>query len=229
MILPVKEGARECAACTCDICGAKRVIPAMHGTSLHGVNGRRGNWAPLKNEGVVLKKLQADGWAKIGKILRCPTCELERKTPKESDIVVNIKDSIPLLKPAIVSTVEDIRQPTREQKREIIAMLESVYDSKAGMYSGHETDQSVSQVMGGGIMPGWVAAIREDLFGPSGGNGEMEALKSSLKVHIAKCEVAEKNMIATAALYQADVDASKKLLARLEAIKAAVGPKAVRA
>ena len=125
--------------------------------------------------------------------------------------------------------VSEIRQPTREQKREISQMLESVYDTKAGMYQGSETDLTVSTAMGDGIMPGWVALIRDEFFGPSGENGDMAALKFTLEQHIKKWESSEKVLIETIEKYRADVDATKKQLARLEAIKAAVGPKAARA
>ncbi len=125
--------------------------------------------------------------------------------------------------------VSEIRHPTREQKREISQMLDSVYDTKAGMYQGRETDQTVASAMGGGIMPGWVAAIRDEFFGPSGENGDMAALKFTLEQHIKKWEASEKVMVETLEAGRASVIDTRKQLARLDAIKAAVGPKAVRA
>lgn len=71
------------------------------------------------------------------------------------------------------------RQPTPEQEVDIIVALSSVYDRKAKRYAGVETDRSVAEVIGGGCMPGWVAKIRADKFGPAG-NEEAEAIRSEI-------------------------------------------------
>ena len=151
MIQPDRKNGREMAKCTCDICGAETSLPAMHGNAPPGSRGlKQVKLPPLASEASVIKRLQSDRWSLISNKLRCPACEAARKTPKE---------------PAMPENVSEIRQPTREQKREISDMLKSVYDIKAGMYEGSETDQTVASAMGGGIMPGWVAAIRDEFFG----------------------------------------------------------------
>lgn len=63
---------------------------------------------------------------------------------------------------------EGLRQPTRDQKREIMAMLQDVYDPKAQRYRGAETDKTIAETLGDGILFGWVAQIREEFFGPDG-------------------------------------------------------------
>ena len=85
-----------------------------------------------------------------------------------------------IAQPGLISTGSDLRMPTREQKRQIIDMLTAVYDTKASRYTGAETDLTVAEAIGGGILFGWDAQIREDLFGPAGGNAEMEALRDDL-------------------------------------------------
>ena len=76
--------------------------------------------------------------------------------------------------------VEDLpREPTRAQKREIMDMLETAYDVEGERYTGGDTDETVAEVLK--VMPGWVAQIREDFFGPAGGNEDMAALKIELQ------------------------------------------------
>lgn len=104
-----------------------------------------------------------------------------------------------------------LRQPTREQKREIIAMLDMAYDTASGRYRGAETDKTIAGAIGAGIMPGWVAEIREDLYGPAGENDEMQAVREAL------------------AKLKAETDATiASLVKRLDAVCAAVGPRAGR-
>ena len=135
-----------------------------------------------------------------------------------------------------MSTVTELRQPTREQKRAIIDMLEEVYDTTAGRYKGAETDATVAAVLGEGVMPGWVAQLREDLFGPDGGNGEMEALLDEMKGWLAARTKDATNakvhlQAAEGALRQIG-DWEKEVASfakRVQAIQRAVGPKAQRA
>lgn len=65
-------------------------------------------------------------------------------------------------------TAPALRQPTRDQKRLIVAALEESYDTKNQRYKGTETDKGIADMLEDGIMAGWVAAVREDMFGPDG-------------------------------------------------------------
>ncbi|WP_147405737.1 hypothetical protein [Cereibacter sphaeroides] len=104
-----------------------------------------------------------------------------------------------------------LRQPTREQKREIVAMLDMAYDTAAGRYRGADTDKTIAETIGPNIMPGWVAEIREDLYGPAGENDEMQAIREEL------------------GKLQRDTEAAVAgLVKRLDAICASVGPRAGR-
>lgn len=133
------------------------------------------------------------------------------------------------------TNITALRQPTPKQKREIIGILEDVYDDDQKRYRGHETDKTVAETIGGGVMPGWVAEIREDMFGPDGGNDEMQDLLTEMqawrdarmkdvknaRIHLENAETVLRDMdqaIAKVAEFEK----------RQTAIIRAVGPKAAR-
>ncbi len=170
---PKGTGRVPSAACVCDVCLHHEDQAADY------ERGGNGNWK--LNEGQVRARLSARGWSFIKGVLRCPTCEQKRKgentvtkaaaapyTPGERQAV------------AVLPTPDPgLRQPTRDQKRAIHDMLTSVYDVKAGRYTGTDTDKSVAAVLGDGILFGWVAQIREEFFGPNG-NEELALLGAAL-------------------------------------------------
>lgn len=79
------------------------------------------------------------------------------------------------------ATVTELRKSTPMQKRQIIGILEDVYDDNLKRYRGKETDKSVAETIGINVMPGWVAEIREDMFGPDASNDEMETLLAEMR------------------------------------------------
>ena len=91
----------------------------------------------------------------------------------------------------MVTTKEELRQPTKEQKREIVAMLNDVYDTENERYKAKNTDQSVADDLQDGILWGWVAEIRESMYGPDG-NEEATLLISDIKTWIGMVEEALK-------------------------------------
>lgn len=170
MSLTAIKGPRgeDLAFCACDACGAEKTIPARHGDR-HGFsphlgrkNGRYN--VTLHSEATVIETLCKGGWSNIKGRLRCPKCTLAR-TEKTQEVAMQTETAP--------------RQPTPEQEVDIIVALSSVYDRKAKRYAGVETDRSVAEVIGGGCMPGWVAKIRADKFGPAG-NEEAEAIRSEI-------------------------------------------------
>ena len=134
------------------------------------------------------------------------------------------------------SNITKLRQPSPKQKREIIGILEDVYDDDNKRYRGHETDKTVAETIGGGVMPGWVAEIREDMFGPDGSNDEMEALLiemrewkkarskeiSNARLHIENAEKIVREM-------EAEIQKVTAFEQRHLACIRSVGPKAGRA
>ena len=114
----------------------------------------------------VIDALKDLGWSHIKNRLRCPACTKARSDkPKEV---------------TVTTTAELTRQPTQAQEVDIIVALSSVYDRKAKRYAGTETDRTVAEVIGGGCMPGWVARIRSEKFGPAG-NEEAEAIRAEIE------------------------------------------------
>lgn len=118
------------------------------------------------------------------------------------------------------------REPTREQKREIIGLLMEVYDCEAGRYRGGETDKTVADTIGGGVLPGWVAAEREDNFGPDGGSDEMEALRAELAGWRAMAETLQADCATRLDEVQQLAAQVAAMARRLDGIAVAVGPKA---
>ncbi|WYK05465.1 hypothetical protein DWF04_006040 [Cereibacter sphaeroides f. sp. denitrificans] len=197
MLIAIPRSARGVPQVTakCDDCGAEQTITCDY-------ERRPGNrWIP--NEGQAHRKLAAHGWTRVRGRLRCPTCKLDRKT-------INPEETPMTTKPATIegkslAALAPLRQPTREQKREIIAMLDMAYDTAGARYRGTDTDKTIAETIGPNIMPGWVAEIREDLYGPAGENDEMRAIRAEIEAT------------------QKTLDSLRK---RLDAVCAAVGPKA---
>lgn len=133
------------------------------------------------------------------------------------------------------ATVTPLREPTPQQKRQIISLLEVSYDDEAKRYKGSDTDKTVAEAIGGGCMLGWVAELREELFGPDGGNAAVEDALAKLAEMQARADKAEAK--AAAALGDA-ASAQKEAISiraeivamtkTLSAIKVAFGPKAER-
>lgn len=143
------------------------------------------------NEGQVTQKATQHGWALVKGKHFCGTCNAKRK-------VVPMK------------VQEQPKTPTRAQKREIIDMLETVYDTDAEQYKSGDTDDTVADVLG--VMPGWVEEIREDLFGPAGGNENIEELEHRVMGF-------ERDLKAILQAAQQTTSSAEKKLAELSVIK----------
>lgn len=220
MINPKPKGAdrNPTAEVLCDDCGFRELVRADY--------ERRSSGHYELNEGQVVRKLTSKGWTMIRKTLRCPTCENARRLtdkPKKETTVNNV---------LTIPATEDLRQPTRDQKRVIIALLGEVYDTKACRYTGGETDKTVAETIGGGVMLGWVAQIREDLFGPDGGNDELIELRAEVSAVIDEAAASAKKSHddINAALnslrnYNKLRDKLADALTRIDKLKRAVGPK----
>ena len=141
-------------------------------------------------EGQVIKKATQQGWAFVKKTLRCPSCEAKRKVVNMSKVKAEKKSE------------EMSREPSRAQRRDIIEAIAAVYDTDKERYTGSYTDRVVAEEIGGGVMPGWVAKIRDENYGPAGGNEETVALATQLSEF---ADQADKVVQAAKAQMQADV------------------------
>jgi hypothetical protein len=203
------------ALCKCDFCAAEKTVAAAHGRTQPGGKPGAMHKIQLQSEGQVHIKLQAQGWSLIKGRLRCVKCEEKRKAenqkPKwlENAVETQIEKEIAMEKTA---NVTELRKATPAQRREIHQHLLSFYDTKAGRYQDTATDKTIADMICGGCMPGWVAEIREADYGPDGGNAELEAVRAEVEA------------------MRRDFDGKiAAMVKRIDAIKAAVGPKAVRA
>ena len=169
-----------------------------------------------EGEAQVRRKLTPDGWTYVKNKDRCAACEKKRK---EKPVTKTEKP-------------EPNRQPTRADKRQIMEALKEFYDEDKQCYAGGETDATVAELVGDHIMPGWVAQVREEFFGPEGNeeidNLREEAARLAENMSRKAQEVDTKTKEAIAGLrdlneMRGDLDGLRK---RIEKLKCAVGPKA---
>ncbi|WP_228711324.1 hypothetical protein [Tritonibacter mobilis] len=115
------------------------------------------------------------------------------------------------------------REPTRMQKREIMDLLNEVYDDEKQCFCGGETDDTVAKVLN--VMPGWVAGIREEFFGPDGSNDDMAALGDEIRKFMQDTQT----RLTAAKLEVESLDAVicrvSSMAKTLDQIKEAVGPR----
>lgn len=218
MIQAIRGKGVNRANAVCDGCGREETVTCDYERTAAC------DWTP--NEGQITKKLIGQGWAVVKGKLHCPGCEAKRKIENRQEAAMKASNV----------TVAPIREPSREEKRQIMSLLEVSYDADAGRYKGADTDQTVAAAIGGGVMPGWVAEIREEFFGPDGGNGEMDALLAEMRDWVKAREREKHNATvhleaAQATLRECDAKIAEVsgFAKRLDAIRAAVGPKAARA
>jgi hypothetical protein len=196
----------------------------MHG---HGHGGGKGiPKLTLQNIGSVNKAYAAQGWSMVGRKLRCAECEQKRKSSFRWFDTEAALDKLQEKEAMTTKTnVAPIRQPTPEQRRQIFEMLTACYDLTAKRYTGKETDVTIADTIGGGCMFGWVAEIREAMFGPDGGNEEHEALMADLAQWRANADKLAEEMASSLREFNDARAKVKDLQSRLDAVVKAAGPK----
>ncbi|WP_172332647.1 hypothetical protein [Mangrovicoccus sp. HB161399] len=224
MIEPVhrKEGPGtvSTARVRCDSCDRNEVVHCTYQRAMGG--------AFVPREGQANKRIAGQGWTVAGGKHQCPACRNKQKRsikPKEQAVKkVEKKDA-----------VQELRQPSMEQKRQIVDMLRDVYDLDRGRYVSGETDATVAEVLGGGVMPGWVSAIREEFFGADGGNDDMAetaaeiaAKLGQIDATLAEAEAARKAVTDVKAALSGQKADLQAMAAKIDAIRKAVGPRAAR-
>ena len=130
-------------------------------------------------------------------------------------------------------STEPPREPTVVQNRQIRTLLDEVYDVDAGRYKGAESDITVADTLkDDGVMPGWVARIRETLYGSGSGNEEEEtlgedikALAEDLSTRLEAVETLAKKVVADLKEIEKDRLKLKDLQTRFDRWKANLGPK----
>ena len=163
-IHPVLPKGQNIAIAHCDGCGHEERLRCNY--ERHSARRKDDPGQPI--QGQANKKLIASGWAVLRGRHFCPSCNAKHKAEKEAPEMS-----------AKTTNVAPIRAADREQKRLIILALEDAYDAAAGKYIGRATDKTLAEDLGAGIMPGWVADLREEFFGPAG-NEELDQLRAEV-------------------------------------------------
>jgi len=203
------KGGAGRAKIVCDNCDRDEVVPCAY---VGPGNASQSNGRP--NESQARAKALRMGWSYIKGKLRCPKCEAKRKA-------TNMQTA-----QSKVTPIKAPSEPTKKQRIEIIGLIATAYDLDAERYVGGETDDTVASAAG--VVPGWVAQIREAEFGPDGSNDDIETLRAEI--------AADREAIAAA--IKASTEQTEKLISklaavkdyaeRLDRIKAAVGPRNVK-
>lgn len=153
------------ARVTCDGCGAEITIRVKH-------ERRSATPGTVHLNGHCFRKLQDMGWSASAARQTCPQCVAAKRSKLKEEPEMTTTTEIPL--------------PSRDQKREIMQMLNDVYDMKAQRYKGEESDHTVADTLGIGRW-GWVSQIREEFFGPEG-NEAKDNLIAETRLKLRECD-----------------------------------------
>lgn len=216
--LPYKAGGNSTALLVCDDCGAKHEILCAY----TGKHNAKTNLRKL-NAGQAKSKAMHLGWSLVRNNLRCPLCEEKRKSDNmKQDTVTKLHQAVPE------------RTVSKRERIEIFTMLAEVYDIDAGHYRNGDTDDSVADVLG--VMPGWVAEIREAEFGPDGSNDEMAKLseafeqsRTAFRDLLSQIEVIGDDLTRIKTEMKAQKERLDSATAKLASIKSALSPRITKA
>jgi len=208
---PTGGAPRAIAGCDMVGCDRTEVVPCAY------IRSKRRTAPREPDQHQIHSKLKNQGWSYVKGKLRCPPCEAKRK-------VTTMK---------VVGKTEAPREPTKRQRIGIFTMLAECYDIDAGRYQRGDTDETIADVLG--VMPGWVAKIRDADFGPDGGNANMEALsaafeqsRSAFRDLLTELEAAGDEVKRIETQMKAQKDRLDSATASLNAIRKAVGPRVMK-
>lgn len=165
------------------------------------------------NEGQANRRLTAAGWKLVKKKTICSACAVPEEKEKT------------LAEPVIPTTAAPT-EPTRQQKRQIMDALEDAYDLNKGRYIGGETDDTLAKTLG--VLPGWVAKLREEFFGPDGGNEDIDVLLAECAQSVTKLQALLKDAEALDGQVRVAIREVQATHTKLDAIKKAVGPRVLK-
>jgi hypothetical protein len=126
MIEALKGSGVPCFRVTCDSCGVNDVVAADPANR----HRKSGAISPAP----AMRKVVQRGWVEVKGRLRCPTCEAKRRAGVAAAAPAAKSEEI-----AMTKQVTPLRVPSREQRREIVQMLELAYDVAGERYRGTDT------------------------------------------------------------------------------------------
>lgn len=161
---------------TCDDCGASVEVSCR--LSNGAAKGGRSFGLREVVQSSLVNGMKTEGFAVIGRHHLCLSCNGIRKekpeAPKKEETAMTAETKVTAA-PAV----------SRDMETQIIVALSAAYDQKGKRYRGDETDASIAALIGDGCRPGWVAAVREERFGPEGSEAgdriieQIDALKDA--------------------------------------------------
>lgn len=166
---------------------------------LHASNGKR---MPVE---FYVQKAREQGWVvgKRGKHI-CKECKMaETKTGQAA--------------PA------QPREMQPADKRRVFRALDETYDEANSRYMEGHTDKTAAESLG--VPRKWVETVREEAFGPSGHNLNMERVETALGKLETETQVAIKAAIKTTASAEEKLGEIRELRKQVEAVRRSVDPR----
>lgn len=157
------------------------------------------------------RKFEAKGWRvnqSAGQI-RCPECL--RLEHRKKQMAQPVTASTPIPKHPGSNGVDHPSSMSREDRRVIFEKINSVYLNEKNGYQSPWTDGLVAEDMG--VARAWVRQVREELFGPEGGNEDIRVALAEAKTVLAEI----KSSKASWDILMARSDKIEKRLASFEA------------
>lgn len=106
------------------------------------------------------------------------------------------------------------RQPTRDQKRAIVRMIDDNWDESARHYNADMTDQKIADTLN--VPRKWVSDCRVELFGDSGRNLDYHQLITQAKSCVADAKAAEDRVMGEIGKLEAPRVRMETLISKME-------------
>lgn len=157
----------------------------------------------------------------------------------EAHGLAEVADEVELRKPPpkgnpSMSSAPPPRQPSRDEKRAIIAKLDEVYVSEEVGYAGDLSDEKVAD--GLKVPVAWVKALREEFHGENAGNEagsaatrELKRAAHELRKDLTTAERKVEQALGTLATAERELDSVRTRLATVEERLGIADPQGVRA
>ncbi len=153
----------------------------------------------------ILNKARQAGWdARTNGKHTCKECQMDVKSPSETGP----------------------REMQPQDRRRVFRAVEEVYDEPNSRYRGGNTDHTVALSLN--VPRAWVEMIREENFGPSGHNLQMEQIETEIRRAIADMKAVADALLAGAAQAERKIGELNGLAEKVQAIRETVGPRAKR-
>lgn len=199
--IPKSAGGAPRAKCICGDCGREEIVACRYDGS-------------EPDRGQIIKKMNnSHNWSFVKGELFCLSCTSKKKVA-------------PAEEPEKMPNTNQPTEPSRAQKREIMDLLEETYDTEMECYRQGDTDATLAEVLG--LLPGWVAKLREEFFGPEGGNEDIKNLTEDFGVAVRELKALAQKSAAIEGKCRDAVSKIEDMAIRLEKVKKAVGPRVLQ-